>query len=141
VIAIAGAPGSGKTTLSKLVTKAINDRHLSTHPNDPAIAAFIPMDGYHYSRAQLDTFPNAEEAHRRRGSDFTFDGEGFVNLVKKAAAPLTEETEDIYAPSFDHAIKDPVEKTFRIGRENRVVVFEGNCKFLLQDITITNCLQ
>ena len=64
-----------------------------------------------------------------------------MNLVKKAAAPLTEETEDIYAPSFDHAIKDPVEKTFRIGRENRVVVFEGNCKFLLQDITITNCLQ
>lgn len=88
------------------------------------------MDGYHYSRAQLDTFPNAEEAHRRRGSDFTFDGEGFVELVKKAAAPLTKETEDIYAPSFDHAVKDPVEKSLRLGKENRVVVFEGNCKFL-----------
>ena len=87
---------------------------------------------YHedYTRAQLDTFPNPAEAHARRGAAFTFDGEGFVNLVKRLAEPVTESTETIWAPDFDHAAKDPRENAIAVERHNRIVVLEGNCKFL-----------
>lgn len=36
------------------------------------------MDGYHLRRAQLDSMPNAKEAHARRGAPWTFDGAAFV---------------------------------------------------------------
>lgn len=60
VICIAGAPGSGKTTLAEQVVDRIN--RMGVH------AQHLPMDGFHYYRNQLDTFPNPAEAHQRRGS-------------------------------------------------------------------------
>lgn len=41
----------------------------------PPPAAFIPMDGYHFSRKELDAMPDPKFAHDRRGAAFTFDGE------------------------------------------------------------------
>jgi pantothenate kinase len=38
----------------------------------------------------------------------------------------------VWAPSFDHALKDPVARAIRVGRAQRVVVLEGNY-VLLQD--------
>ena len=64
------------------------------------------MDGYHLSRAQLDAMPDPNTAHARRGAAFTFDGESFYNLVKRLRDPICPETKTLYAPSFDHAIKD-----------------------------------
>ncbi|KAK3996731.1 ATP-dependent kinase [Cladorrhinum sp. PSN332] len=127
LIAIAGPPGSGKTTLSQLLTTALNTRYASLHPSSPPVATYVPMDGYHYSRAQLDLFPNPEEAHRRRGSDFTFDGQKFVQLVKRVSEGYGG---NIYAPSFDHALKDPVEGGIKVDAAARVVVFEGNYTLL-----------
>ena len=37
--------------------------------------------GYHYTRAQLDQFPDPDEAHARRGSYWTFDGATFVSKM------------------------------------------------------------
>ena len=52
-----------------------------------------------------------------------------MNLVKRLAEPVTESTETIWAPNFDHAAKDPRENAIAVERHNRIVVLEGNCKF------------
>jgi pantothenate kinase len=84
------------------------------------------MDGYHLSRAQLDAMPDPDSAHARRGAAFTFDGESFYKLVKKLREPICPETQTLYAPSFDHAIKDPVDNDIAIAASVRIVMFEGN---------------
>lgn len=65
------------------------------------------MDGYHLSRRQLDALADPHTAHARRGAEFTFDGGSFLELVKKLREPLCAETGTMWAPSFDHAEKDP----------------------------------
>jgi pantothenate kinase len=84
------------------------------------------MDGYHLSRAQLDAMPDPTNAHARRGAAFTFDGKSFLSLVKKLRQPICPETQTLYAPSFDHAIKDPVDNDIAIPTSVRIVIFEGN---------------
>lgn len=84
------------------------------------------MDGYHLSRAQLDAMPDPTNAHARRGAAFTFDGKSFLNLVKRLRDPICPETQTLYAPSFDHAIKDPVDNDIAIPPSVRIVIFEGN---------------
>ncbi|KAK0627021.1 phosphoribulokinase/uridine kinase [Immersiella caudata] len=87
------------------------------------------MDGYHLTRAQLSAMPDPVTAQARRGAEFTFDGAGFLQLVEALRQPLTSSSEIIYAPSFDHAVKDPKEGDIPVGVQQRVVVFEGNCRF------------
>ncbi|KAH7025880.1 P-loop containing nucleoside triphosphate hydrolase protein [Microdochium trichocladiopsis] len=121
MIAISGIPGSGKTTLSQTVTNALNQKHQSQHPGSKPVAAFCPMDGYHLTREQLSAMPDPVNAHARRGAEFTFDGHAFLALVKALRARST-----IYAPSFDHAVKDPKENDIPLRAHHRIVVFEGN---------------
>ena len=84
------------------------------------------MDGYHLSRAQLSAMPDPTTAHARRGAAFTFDSASFLHLVKRLREPLCADTVTFYAPSFDHAVKDPVEDDIAIYPTARVIVFEGN---------------
>ncbi|KAI0012660.1 P-loop containing nucleoside triphosphate hydrolase protein [Xylariaceae sp. FL0662B] len=144
MIAISGIPGSGKTTLSKIVTEALNARHAALHPEAPTgdpVAAFVPMDGYHLTRAQLSAMADPATAHARRGAEFTFDGAAFLELVRALRVPLPpssttttssssgdaeEQQHTVYAPSFDHAVKDPRADDIAIRPRHRVVVFEGN---------------
>ena len=122
---------SGKTTLSQLLTTALNARHMTLDPSSPEItstpvAAFVPMDGYHLTRAQLSAMPDPITAHARRGAEFTFDGASFLRLIQALREPLTPSSETVYAPSFDHAIKDPKDNDIPIAPSHRIVVFEGN---------------
>ncbi|KAI1340388.1 P-loop containing nucleoside triphosphate hydrolase protein [Xylariaceae sp. FL0016] len=126
MIAIGGIPGSGKTTLSQIVTQSLNARHAAESSDAEPVAAYVPMDGYHLTRAQLSAMPDPVEAHARRGAEFTFDGKAFLLLVKALREPLTGSTETIHAPSFDHAVKDPKADDIPIHAHHRVVVFEGN---------------
>jgi len=130
LIGISGIPGSGKTTLAAKVSKRLNELFAASSPGlaggGTEIAAFVPMDGYHLSRAQLDAMPDPVNAHARRGAAFTFDDEAFLKLVKKLREPLLPETTTIYAPSFDHAVKDPIEADIPIAPSIRICLFEGN---------------
>lgn len=70
--------------------------------------------------------PDPVEAHARRGAAFTFDAPGLLTLVKKLREPICAETGTLYAPSFDHAVKDPKENDIRIAKSARVIIMEGN---------------
>lgn len=88
------------------------------------------MDGFHLTRAELDTLPNAAQAHLRRGAPWTFDAGKLLAFARALhALPVPAEAahavEPLYAPSFDHARKDPVERDVRIDPAARVVVLEG----------------
>ncbi|KAL1968781.1 hypothetical protein VTN77DRAFT_1142 [Rasamsonia byssochlamydoides] len=126
MIAISGIPGSGKTSLAGVMVDRINKLYAQEHPTLPPVATFVPMDGYHLTRAQLAAMPDPVYAVARRGAAFTFDPDKFLRLVKVLREELTPETQTIYAPSFDHAVKDPVEDDIPIPPTSRVIFFEGN---------------
>ena len=120
---------AGKTTLAAKVADKLNTRWRegsAARTPQHAIATFLPMDGYHLTRAQLSAMPDPDTAHARRGAAFTFDAPAFLSLVKKLREPLCPETGTLYAPSFDHAVKDPVADDIPIRKSARVVVMEGN---------------
>lgn len=94
-------------------------------PSQPDIAFVIPLDGYHLTRKQLSEMPNPEEAAFRRGAAFTFDASSYLSLVSKVRRPISPETPTIYAPSFDHAVKDPVANDIAVPPTARIVIFEG----------------
>lgn len=52
------------------------------------LSAVISMDGYHYSRAYLDTLENREEAYRRRGAPWTFDSGAILAFVREISTML-----------------------------------------------------
>lgn len=119
----------GKTTLASLVVKRLNEIHHTSSPGlaqSENVAGFVPMDGYHLSRAQLSAMQDPDTAHARRGAAFTFDAPAFLTLVKKLREPLCPESTTLYAPSFDHAVKDPVENDIPIPPNHRILIFEGN---------------
>ena len=84
----------------------------------------------------LSTLQSLECPFERRGAPFTFDADGFLEIVKALRdAPITDsENEDaaIWVPSFDHAKKDPVERDICIASNQRIVLLEGN--YLLLDV-------
>jgi len=127
LVAISGIPGSGKTTLAATIVKRLNERHgeLGKQELGDDIAVFIPMDGYHLTRAQLSALSNAAEAFARRGAEFTFDGASFLELVREVRKQGRDAL-TVYAPSFDHAVKDPKANDIPIHASARIVVFEGN---------------
>jgi pantothenate kinase len=111
--------------LAKHLVAAFNALAASTSPDRLGPAICISMDGFHYSRAQLDAMPDPAEAHHRRGAAFTFDAEAYAALIAELRSPI-EPGRDVLAPSFDHAVKDPVADDVRIAVTHRIVVVEGN---------------
>jgi pantothenate kinase len=130
LIALAGVPGSGKSTVSSAVLKALPSYGIYN-------VTVLPMDGFHYTKATLEKFEDPKLAFRRRGAPFTFDSHGFLDLVLKLKElPVTLENEaeqTLLAPSFDHAVKDPVADAIALSSRARVVIIEGNYTLLDDD--------
>ncbi|KAH9990378.1 P-loop containing nucleoside triphosphate hydrolase protein [Xylariaceae sp. FL0662B] len=128
LIVLAGPPGSGKTTVAAGVVRRLNSG--TTSPR----AAVVSMDGFHYPRAVLDTFPNVAEAYARRGAAWTFDAEAVVRMfstLDESRKQPRDQAGVIYLPSFDHAVKDPVADDISIPPSVSLVILEGN--WLLYD--------
>lgn len=113
VIAVAGVPGAGKSTLVGRMVELLSREKIS--------AKLLPQDGFHFYRSELAKFPNPEEAFRRRGAPFTFDGDRFLSAVE-----LLHKNVPVHAPLFDHSLKDPVENDITIDADVQVVFVEGN---------------
>ncbi|ODV90995.1 hypothetical protein CANCADRAFT_115244 [Tortispora caseinolytica NRRL Y-17796] len=116
LILIGGAPGSGKTTLATEVARRVS-KFLG---EGQSIA--LPMDGFHYYRHQLLAMDNPEEAIARRGAPFTFDVERILQYTRR----LVNSNEPVLFPSFDHALKDPLEDAIKVDESVKIIFFEGN---------------
>ncbi|TLD31533.1 hypothetical protein PspLS_02521 [Pyricularia sp. CBS 133598] len=126
LIALAGPPGSGKTTIATNVVKILESRR----GDDPATPKTIAVsaDGFHLPLATLRALPNAEEAIARRGAPWTFDGLAAVALTRDLGRTPRA---TVSAPTFDHAVKDPVADGLSVGPDVDVCLLEGN--YLLCD--------
>ncbi|KAF7542923.1 hypothetical protein G7Z17_g11159 [Cylindrodendrum hubeiense] len=133
LIGVAGIPGSGKTTLSQIITNRLNAHAAAANPSAPLPATFVPMDGFHLTRAALSAMPDPATAHFRRGAAFTFDAPKFLGLVSALrAVPIP--SAPVLAPSFDHAVKDPKDDDIAVLPQHRIVVLEGNYIALDSDV-------
>ncbi|KAA8893983.1 P-loop containing nucleoside triphosphate hydrolase protein [Sphaerosporella brunnea] len=119
LISIAGIPGSGKTTLAAHVVRGLNGALGSE------AAVMIPMDGYHLTRAQLSAMADPARAHYCRGAHWTFDPAALAALIDACRAERAL-LESVWAASFDHALKDPVEGGVEVKPQHRILIFEGN---------------
>ena len=71
LIAIAGPPGSGKSTVSAALFTALEAKGRA--------AAVVPMDGYHLDNTLLVQRGLLD----RKGAPASFDAAGFVHLVEQ----------------------------------------------------------
>lgn len=123
IILLAGPPGSGNSAIASKVTDIIN-----TYESSPTVVA-MSADGFHLCLSTLNALPNAEEALSRRGTPWTFDGRGVVNLVSQLRS--SADKFDVEAPAFDHATKDPGTNAIRIPSDTQVCILDGN--YVLSD--------
>lgn len=117
VVAIAGAPGSGKSTFVESLAEQLNaDR--------PGFAHVLAMDGYHFDDRVLEA-----RGHRpRKGAPFTFDVGGLAAMVDRLRA---DDGEDIAVPVFDRSLEIARAGAAIIPASARLVLVEGN--YLLLD--------
>lgn len=122
LIAIAGVPASGKSVFALRLVQHVNT--LLAARAHPAQAVLVGLDGWHLTRAQLDAMDDPQLAHDRRGSHWTFDAPAYVDFVARLRCPIPD-AGVIYAPSFDHALKDPTPDAIGVTPSHRIVVIEG----------------
>ncbi|WP_328913350.1 MULTISPECIES: nucleoside/nucleotide kinase family protein [unclassified Streptomyces] len=113
LLGLVGAPAAGKSTLARRLVAGVNDRL------GPDTAAYVPMDGFHLSNAQLDRL----ELRGRKGAPETFDVDGYVQLLRRLRA---ERQRPVYAPDFDRQLDEPVAAGLVVPPDARLVVTEGN---------------
>jgi pantothenate kinase len=107
ILGIAGPPGAGKSTLARALVSTVGDA-----------AVYLPMDGYHLAQVELVRLGRTD----RKGAPDTFDGAGFVALLRRLRAVPDEV---IYAPAFDRTIEEPIAGAVPIGPSHHLVVTEG----------------
>ena len=118
VIAIAGAPASGKSTIAA---------ELEHHLNEvaPGSTALLPMDGYHYDDEML--VPRGWRP--RKGAPHTFDVRGYASALERIRA---NDEPDVAVPRFDRDLEIARAGAIIIEQSVRMIVSEGNW-LLLQD--------
>ena len=109
LVAIAGAPGSGKSTMATELARRLNARGKR--------AVVVPMDGFHLDNAILE----ARSMLQRKGAPETFDANGFIRLIK-----AIKSGEEVFAPVFDRPRDLSIAGAVVILANARYVIAEGN---------------
>lgn len=111
IIAVAGPPGAGKSTLAEWLAEELGSK-----------AAVVPMDGFHLSNDVL----KARGLFERKGAPETFDSQGFASLLRTIRAGG-----DVSYPTFDRTADAVVPDSAVLPGAVEIVIVEGN--YLLLD--------
>ena len=110
LVAIAGPPGAGKSTLADNVAKALKARGES--------AEVLPMDGFHMDNAVLIE----KGLLKRKGVPESFDVRAFLDIVKAVRAA----DQEVLVPVFDRSRELAIASARVVSADHRFIVVEGN---------------
>ncbi len=116
LVAIAGPPGAGKSTLADKVAKALKARGES--------AEVLPMDGFHMDNAVLIE----KGLLKRKGVPDSFDVRAFLDIVKAVRAA----DQEVLVPVFDRSREIAIASARIVSADHRFIVVEGNYLLLNQ---------
>ena len=110
ILAIAGPPATGKSTLAKSIQTLFGEQSI-----------VLPMDGFHLDNEVLIK----KGLLARKGSPESFDVDGFVHILTRL-----REKRAVFAPQFDRELDLSRSCAIEIDKQNLIIV-EGN--YLLFD--------
>ncbi|AVA20209.1 nucleoside triphosphate hydrolase [Rhizobium sp. LEGMi198b] len=110
LVAIAGPPGAGKSTLADNVAKALKAKGES--------AEVLPMDGFHMDNAVLIE----KGLLKRKGVPESFDVRAFLDIVKAVRAA----DQEVLVPVFDRSREIAIASARIVSPDHRFIVIEGN---------------
>ena len=112
MVAVAGPPGSGKTTISGLLQAELEGRYKLS-------AQVVPMDGFHLD----DSILQQRGLLPRKGAPQTFDVDGLNNiLMRLTSTPAV----DVLVPVFDRERELSRASAREIPESVEVILVEGN---------------
>ncbi|KPF59369.1 nucleoside triphosphate hydrolase [Rhizobium sp. AAP116] len=115
LVAVAGPPGAGKSTLADRLHQTLTERgHRS---------AVLPMDGFHLDNAILEERGDIA----RKGAPHTFDIRGLGDILRAVKAGG-----EVFTPVFDRDRELAIAAARCIVAEDRIVIAEGNYLLLQQ---------
>ena len=117
--AVAGAPGSGKSTQAEALCDLLNLRRAG-------MAAVLPMDGFHYD--DLHLVPAG--LRPRKGAPDTFDVGGLFHTLKRIRAA---DEAFVAVPVFDRDIEIARAGARMIAADVPMIIVEGNYLLLDQE--------
>ncbi len=110
LVAIAGPPGAGKSTLADNVAKALKAKGESVE--------VLPMDGFHMDNAVLVE----KGLLKRKGVPESFDVRAFLDIVKAVRAA----DQEVLVPVFDRSREIAIASARIVSAEHRFIIAEGN---------------
>jgi pantothenate kinase len=110
IVAIAGAPGSGKSTMADQLADAM--RALGE------TVAVIPMDGFHMDNAVLIE----KGLLAQKGAPETFDVRAFCDIVEA----LRDARQEVLVPVFDRSREIAIASARAVSPLDRILLVEGN---------------
>lgn len=109
IIAIVGAPASGKSTLAEELSRRLTLQKCQN--------IVVPMDGFHLDNSILED----RNMLPRKGAPETFDFDGFIRMIRALRA-----REHVVAPKFDRSRDIAVAGAIDVPPDCPVVIVEGN---------------
>jgi pantothenate kinase len=117
IVAIAGPPGSGKSTFAEALFAQLRDSV------GDAVALF-GMDGFHLDNAVLDR----RGLRARKGAPESFDANGYLHALQRLRDP---DRKPVALPVFDRSMDLSRAAAVIVEPKHRIVLTEGN--YLLLD--------
>lgn len=112
IVALAGPPASGKTTLAQNLCESINVKVSASR------CVIVPMDGFHLDNKILDNMG----IRHIKGAPQTFDAERFIQLMQR----IRGDTDTLAIPEFNRELDAVVIGGRCVNLEHRIIIVEGN---------------